>query len=72
MPQISLYADDTTLKKVEKAARTENKIISKWAASKIKTSLENDFSREWIELFGSITDLSFTEPAELNFVDDSV
>jgi hypothetical protein len=71
MPQISLYVDENTLKKVEKAAKIENKTISKWVASKIKSSLESDWSKEWMNLFGSIKDPSFSEPSELKFNDDS-
>ena len=53
MPQISLYVDDETLKKVGKAAKIENKSISKWVSSKIKTSLNNSWPEDWFNLFGS-------------------
>jgi len=65
MPQISLYIDEKTLKKVEKAAKAENKSISKWVSSKLKSSLENKWPKEYFTLFASIKDESFTEPVEL-------
>ncbi len=66
MPQISLYVDNETLKKVEQAAKLEKKTISKWVSSKLKSSLKNDWPREWFNLYGSIKDESFVEAEELS------
>ncbi len=71
MPQISLYVDDDTLKKVGEAAKLEKKSISKWVSSKIKTSLSNSWPEDWFNLFGSLHDKTFVPPDELNFNDDS-
>ena len=71
MPQISLYIDDETLKKVGRAAKLENKSISKWVSSRIKTSLSNSWPQDWFTLFGSLNDETFKEPDELNFSEDS-
>ena len=72
MPQISLYIDKDTIKKIERAAKMENKSISKWAASKIKSSIEEKWPDDWFSLFGAIKDDSFNEPDELNSVNDSL
>ncbi len=65
MPQISLYIDEKTLRKIEKAAKAEKKSISKWVSSKIKSSLENKWPKDYFNLFGSIKDPSFNEPDDL-------
>ncbi|MBK7107346.1 MAG: toxin-antitoxin system, antitoxin component [Ignavibacteriae bacterium] len=71
MPQLSLYVDDDTLKKVAKAAKLENKSISKWVSSKIKSSLSNSWPEDWFSLFGSIYDESFGSIIKLEFKNDS-
>ena len=65
MPQISLYVDENTLKQIEKAAILENKSISKWVSSKLKSSLHNKWPEEYFNLFGTIKDNTFTEHEDL-------
>ncbi len=72
MPQISLYIDDDTIKKIERAAKLENKSISKWVASRLKLSLEKKWPDDWFSLFGAIKDESFFEPEELDSANDSL
>ncbi len=67
MPQISLYIDKNTIKKIEYAAKLENKSDSQWISSKIKSSLENSWPEGWFNLFGSLKDDSFKEPSDLKF-----
>lgn len=62
MPQISLYIDEDTLKKVEKAADAEKTSISKWVGMQLKKSLQTSYPRDFRALFGSIKDESFTIP----------
>ncbi|MEN8191197.1 MAG: toxin-antitoxin system, antitoxin component [Bacteroidota bacterium] len=71
MPQVSLYIDNETFKKIGKAAKIEKKSISKWVSSKIITSLSNSWPTEWFNLFGSLNDETFTEPDELRFSEDN-
>lgn len=59
MPQISLYIDNKTLKKIETAAQLENTSISKWVSGKLAEHLENDWPDNYSSLFGSINDDSF-------------
>lgn len=70
MPQISLYIEEDILKKVEMAAKLENKSISKWVASQIRSNLRNQYPEDFFKLFGSITDKSFVEPREIDFDKD--
>lgn len=62
MPQISLYIDKATLKKVEKAAEAEELSISKWVGKQLKKSLKTSYPNDFQNLYGSIRDESFTIP----------
>jgi hypothetical protein len=65
MPQISLYIDEPTLKKVAAAAKKENTSISKWVAAQVRERVEPSYPEDYEQLFGSISDESFVEPGEL-------
>jgi len=62
MPQISLYIDDATLTKLEKAARKQRISISKWVAQNIRSVLDPAYPADFAGLFGSIADKSFARP----------
>jgi hypothetical protein len=65
MPQISLYIDEATLKRVETLAKKEHKSISKWVRIRIKDSLENSWPDNYFSLFGSVADKNFVRPKGL-------
>ena len=71
MPQISLYIDEPTLKKVENAALKQHVSISKWVAEQIRTRVEPIYPVNFENLFGSITDETFTRPNDISFKMDS-
>lgn len=71
MPQISLYIDKETLKKVEKAAGAEKTSISKWVGKQLKKSLQSNYPEDFQNLFGSIRDESFTTPERKSFEVDA-
>ncbi len=66
MPQISLYIDESTLRKVEGAASRQHVSISKWVAEQIRAKVEPVFPKNFENLFGSISDDTFSRPVELN------
>lgn len=70
MPQISLYIDEATLKKVEDSARKEHLSLSKWVARLIRTRVANEYPADFGDLFGSITDDSYTVPDDISFAAD--
>jgi hypothetical protein len=70
MPQISLYIDEPTLKKVENAALRQHVSISKWVAEQIRARVEPVYPAHFEELFGSINDASFTSPGKSSFSSD--
>jgi len=63
MPQISLYIDEKTLKKVESAAMRQRVSISKWVAEQIRAKVEPVYPAGYEILFGSITDDTFLRPS---------
>jgi len=71
MPQLSLYIDQDTMKKVEKAAKLENVSLSKWVCKKLKSVMIDEWPDNYFELFGSITDPSFKYDKKLSFKNDN-
>jgi len=71
MPQISLYIDKPTLKKVETMAKREKKSISKWVRLRIKKSMEKTWPENYFSLFGSMTDKKFIRLKEREFKNDA-
>jgi PHD/YefM family antitoxin component YafN of YafNO toxin-antitoxin module len=56
MPQISLYIDEETLKKIEKAAKREHLSISKWVGNNIRRSFKSEYPENYFDLYGSVKD----------------
>ena len=56
MPQISLYIDEETLKKIEKAAKKEHVSISKWVGNNIKRTFKSEYPENYFDLYGSVKD----------------
>jgi hypothetical protein len=67
MPQISLYIDEPTLKKIENAALKQHVSISKWVAEQIRSRVEPIYPANFETLFGSISDDSFMRPDDIPF-----
>jgi len=65
MPQISLYIDAPTLKKIENAALRQKISISKWVAEQIRLRVDPVYPGDYESLFGSIDDDTFTEPEDI-------
>jgi hypothetical protein len=70
MPQISLYIDEYTLKKVENRAKQENTSVSKWVGESIKKSISDEYPKGFFELFGSLKHIPFERPAQGKIEDD--
>ena len=71
MPQISLYIDEKTLRKVEAAAKQQRLSISKWVSEQIRSKLDPVYPKEYEKLFGSIKDDTFVKPEPLDFQNDT-
>ncbi len=54
MPQISLYIDEQTFQKVQRAAAGEQKSLSRWVVERIKTNVDPVYPPGFEKLFGSV------------------
>lgn len=71
MPQLSLYLDEKTLKKIESAAKKEKLSLSQWVKNRIQNSLESNWPEGYFRLHGAIQDESFQAPDQLEFGNDA-
>ena len=60
MPQLSLYIDEETLKKLEIAAKIEHLSLSRYAVKRLGESLQTGWPEHYGELFGCVDDDTFT------------
>ena len=70
MPQLSLYLDEQTLKRVQEAARLSDTSVSKWVAGQLKARLHHEWPGGYFDLFGSVQDDAFKRPAAPRVRDD--
>jgi len=70
MPQLSLYIDSLTLKKLEIAAKFEKLSISKFAVKKLNESLNTKWPENYESLYGAIKDDTFTVEPISDFKND--
>ena len=70
MPQLSLYLDAETLKKIEKAAALENTSISKWVSGKLVEHLGKNWPDNFSSLYGSVDDNTFCAETIKDFLGD--
>ncbi len=71
MPQISLYIDEKTLKKVESVAAMQHVSISKWVANQIKLKVDPVYPADFESLFGSISSEDWKQPKSVPCASDS-
>ena len=67
MPQLNVYIDDKTLKKIESAARAGHSSISKWVKLRLTQSLKSSWPEGYFDLFGSLKGTRLKRPAQLKF-----
>lgn len=66
MPQVSVTIDEKTLQKVEIAAQKQGISVSRWIVEHIKAKVDPIYPANFANLFGSISDETFTAPLELD------
>ena len=72
MGQLTVYIDDSTLKKVETAAHREHKSISKWVKKCLESALQNKWPENYFEVFGALSgDESFQRPPQGDVSEDT-
>lgn len=71
MPQLSLYIDEDTLQKIETGAKMNKTSVSKFVSAALKEHFAKSWPEGYKNIFGSITDDSFAEPASIDFSFDA-
>ena len=64
MPQLSLYVTQDQFQKIEREAHAEKMSLSKWVVSQIMNRIEPRYPEGWDELFGSVSDNTFSRPEQ--------
>lgn len=59
MPQLSLYIDERTLKRLQTAAKLENVSVSKYVVRKLNETMDTSWPENYQQLFGAIDDETF-------------
>lgn len=62
MAQVTIYLDDETLKRVERAAKKTGTSISAWVKGRLVTSLDDDWPAGYFDLLGSLADSDLERP----------
>nr|MDA3810894.1 hypothetical protein [Spirochaetaceae bacterium] len=70
MPQLSLYIDEITLRKIEKAAKIDHVSLSKFVVKKLNDVMISDWPDSYDLLYGAINDDSFNIESTLSYNDD--
>lgn len=71
MPQISLYIDESTLKKVEGAAARQHVSISRWVAEQIREKVEPSYPVGYEALFGALGEDDLARPDQALAANDA-
>lgn len=72
MPQISLYVDEETLRKVESAAQQRHISISKWVSEQIRSKLEPIYPLGFEDLYGSVAPDEIQRPSQGSLEQDAI
>ena len=64
MLQLSLYVTQDQFQKIEREAHADKMSLSKWVVSQIMNKIEPRYPEGWADLFGSISDPSFSRPEQ--------
>ena len=71
MPQLSIYLDKDTMKKIGDAAKAGHLSLSKWVRNKLTRNLKSHWPEDYFELFGALKEGDIERPAALSPLDDS-
>jgi hypothetical protein len=72
MPQLTIYLDKAAQVVIEAAAKRDGSSLSKWARKRlVDAASPAGWPEGYFDLFGSVTDETFSEPEELDSADDS-
>ena len=71
MPQITLYMDKETIRKIELAAKIEQSSVSAWVKARLCQVIEsNQWPKDYFKLCGVLADTDIARPAQPTFSRD--
>jgi hypothetical protein len=71
MPQLTLYLDNETEKKIKAAAKRAGSSVSSWVTEKLRKAIQDDWPEDYFDILGSLSKVRIARPGELNFDDDA-
>lgn len=70
MPQLSLYLDEQTMNALRMRAARSDSSLSQYVAALVRNDLKSKLPDNFLRLYGSLDDESFTAPEELDYSQD--
>ncbi len=70
MSQLTLYLDDATRARIERAAKRADTSVSQWVKERLVEALERTWPKDYSALFGSLADTDIVRPDEPSLSDD--
>lgn len=64
MAQLTVYIDEKTRRRIERAAREGDVSVSQWVKEKLTEALERDWPAGYFDLFGTLKDSDLERPAQ--------
>jgi hypothetical protein len=64
MAQLTVYLDEKTRRRIERAAREGDVSVSQWVKGKLTEALERDWPAGYFDLFGSLKGSDLARPAQ--------
>ena len=64
MAQLTIYLDEASLTKINKAAKREHCSVSKWVRDQLEQSLKGAWPKGYEKVLGSLSDTDFERPAQ--------
>ena len=71
VPQLNIYVDEVTRRKIRAAARKDRSSLSKWARKAFNSALRDSWPEGYFELFGALKDVDIRRPNQGRFEDDA-
>jgi cytochrome P450 len=71
MPQMSLYFDEALASRVAKGAKRERVSVSRYVSRLLNERMDDNWSDDFLETLGSVSDKSFKRPRQPGFSSDS-
>lgn len=64
MAQLTIYLDDETRDRIEKAARDAETSVSSWVKERLVRTLDTEWPEGYFELFGTLADVDLERPPQ--------